>query len=71
MKQFTTTVFQLLDLELENHLVSDPELFRPADISSNKGDPSKAEKLLGWKPETLMDGIAAKMIEAELGQVDL
>jgi len=35
------------DLELD----VDPELFRPADVDFQVGDPSRVQALLGWKPE--------------------
>ncbi len=70
VKQFVSTVFELLDLDLEQHIVSDPELFRPADISSNRGNPGKAAEKLHWQPQTFMQGVASKMLAAELGQAE-
>ncbi len=36
-----------MDIELE----TDPELFRPADVEFQVGDPTRLQSLLGWKPE--------------------
>ena len=71
LEHFAQTVFGLLDLEFDRHALTDPDLFRPADISSNKGNAQKAAEKLGWRPRTFMEGVAEKMVTAELGQAEL
>jgi GDP-D-mannose dehydratase len=41
-------------------------LRRPTDISGGKGDATKAERLLGWKPQFHMKDVIAMMVKAEL-----
>jgi GDPmannose 4,6-dehydratase len=41
-------------------------LRRPTDISDGKGDPTKAERLLGWKAKAHMKDVIAMMVKAEL-----
>ena len=71
LQHFAETVFGLLDLDFEKHVVSDKDFFRPADIASNKGNAQKAAEILGWKPRTDMAGVAEKMLQAQLGQAEL
>jgi GDPmannose 4,6-dehydratase len=46
-------------------------LYRPADIAANMGNPQKAAEQLGWVPETKMEGLAKKMVDAELGKTEI
>ena len=44
----------------------DPRYFRPAEVDLLLGDPSKAKKLLGWKPKVTFEGLVEMMTEADL-----
>jgi GDPmannose 4,6-dehydratase len=44
----------------------DPRHFRPQDIDSVVGDPSKARKKLGWKPKTGFHDLVKEMVRADL-----
>ena len=45
-------VGMLIDISgIDIELKTDPDLFRPADVEFQVGDPSKLRSLLGWKPE--------------------
>ena len=71
LEQFAITVFGLLDLDFNQYHVSDPNLYRPADIAANKGNPEKAAAKLGWRPQTFMQGMAEKLVAAELERTRL
>jgi GDPmannose 4,6-dehydratase len=43
-----------------------PEFFRPAEVDLLIGDPGKAEKILGWKPETSIEKLAEIMVNYDL-----
>ena len=58
--------FKALDLDIEEHLRSDPSLVRKGDEALLVGDPSKAYELLGWKADTTFEQLLEIMIEAEL-----
>jgi GDPmannose 4,6-dehydratase len=45
-----------------------PRYFRPAEVETLLGDPSKAEKLLGWIPEITVEEMCAEMITHDLDQ---
>lgn len=69
----TTTVramveiaFSHLELAVEDHLIIDPVLFRPAEVDLLLGDPSKAKRQLGWVPEVSLEEMIVEMVEADL-----
>ncbi|MDO6351084.1 GDP-mannose 4,6-dehydratase [Synechococcus sp. YX-04-1] len=40
----------------------DPRYFRPAEVSTLLGDPSKAREILGWSPRTTLEQLVEEMI---------
>lgn len=44
----------------------DPRYFRPTEVDLLIGDPSKAEKKLGWKREYKLDELVSDMMESDL-----
>ncbi len=44
----------------------DPAYFRPAEVETLLGDPSKAKQKLGWTPEITLDEMIAEMVAADL-----
>lgn len=44
----------------------DPRYFRPAEVETLLGDPSKAHDKLGWKPETTLQEMVVEMVRKDL-----
>jgi GDPmannose 4,6-dehydratase len=44
----------------------DPRYFRPTEVQSLLGDPSKARKKLGWTPKTTFDELVSEMVREDL-----
>ena len=44
----------------------DPHYFRPAEVETLLGDPSKAKRVLGWEPEISVEEMCAEMMEHDL-----
>lgn len=44
----------------------DPRYFRPAEVDTLLGDPSKAREMLGWVPTTTLEELVAEMVEIDL-----
>lgn len=44
----------------------DPRYFRPTEVETLLGDPSKAKKELGWVPEITAQEMCTEMVEADL-----
>jgi GDPmannose 4,6-dehydratase len=46
----------------------DPRYFRPAEVDSLLGDPSKAKRKLGWEPQVTLEQLVHEMMAADLEQ---
>ena len=44
----------------------DPRYFRPAEVETLLGDPSKAKHKLGWTPRTTLEELVAEMVANDL-----
>jgi GDPmannose 4,6-dehydratase len=44
----------------------DPRYFRPAEVETLLGDPSKAKSLLGWEPEITVEEMCSEMVVSDL-----
>ena len=44
----------------------DPRYFRPTEVETLLGDPSKAKRELGWVPEITVEEMCAEMVAADL-----
>ena len=44
----------------------DPRYFRPTEVETLLGDPTKAQKMLGWEPEITAKEMCAEMIASDL-----
>ena len=55
----------------EQYVVSDPEFVRPHDLVSLHASCDKAERKLGWKPETSFEEMISEMVAADLARYDV
>lgn len=46
----------------------DPRYFRPAEVETLLGDPTKAQQKLGWSPEITVEEMCAEMMASDLQQ---
>ncbi|WP_434782179.1 GDP-mannose 4,6-dehydratase [Ferrovum myxofaciens] len=44
----------------------DPKYFRPTEVETLLGDPTKAKEKLGWTPKTTFDELVAEMVREDL-----
>ncbi|PDQ18545.1 GDP-mannose 4,6-dehydratase [Mesorhizobium sanjuanii] len=47
----------------------DPRYFRPTEVELLIGDPSKAERILGWKAKTSLAAMVREMVQSDLEMV--
>jgi GDPmannose 4,6-dehydratase len=43
----------------------DPRYYRPTEVETLLGDPSKAKQKLGWTPKTTLQELVKEMVEAD------
>jgi GDPmannose 4,6-dehydratase len=63
---FVELVFRRLGLASEGRVVTNPRFIRPSEVRALHADPSHAERVLGWKAQTMLEGLARTMVDAEL-----
>jgi len=66
VREFLELVFEDAGLDWKKHVVIDPKYFRPNEVPFLLGDPSKAKKVLGWKPKVDMRLLAKIMYKSDL-----
>jgi GDPmannose 4,6-dehydratase len=64
--QFLDKAASHLDMDWKEVVEFDPRYLRPAEVDYLLGDPSKAQKAFGWKPETSFDQLVKMMVESDL-----
>ena len=47
---------------------NDPRYFRPTELETPQGDPSKAKEKLGWVPEITAQQMCVEVVEEDLVQ---
>lgn len=70
----THTVAEFLDIafnyvglpEWRNYVYIDPEFYRPSEVDYLRGDCTKANTKLGWKPKYTLEGLVKLMLDAQL-----
>jgi GDPmannose 4,6-dehydratase len=72
----TTTVrdmcqiaFGHLGLNYADHVVIDPQFFRPAEVDVLLGNPAKAKAKLGWMPKTSLEQLITMMVDADMRRI--
>lgn len=65
VKEWVDAAFKCLDLDWEKYVKLDPRFLRPAEVDLLVGDSSKAEKVLGWKPEVDFKKLVDIMVKAD------
>lgn len=53
-------------IDMDAHVVIDPELFRPAEVDVLLGDAGKARAILGWEAETSLEDMICEMVDADV-----
>lgn len=66
LHDFCAAAFAELDLEMDNHVITDARLRRPSDITMSAGDPSRARVELDWSPKHTMESVVRQLVAAEM-----
>jgi GDPmannose 4,6-dehydratase len=66
VRELCEVAFARAGLNYEDHVVIDDKFFRPAEVDLLVGDATRAERLLGWKPEVDFGGLVEMMVDADM-----
>jgi GDPmannose 4,6-dehydratase len=66
VRDFAQAAFEQAGLNYKDHIEVDKRYQRPTEVDALIGDPSKAEKILGWKAKTDWKALAKLMVDADL-----
>jgi GDPmannose 4,6-dehydratase len=68
--RFCEIAFAQVGLNWRDHVETDPAFLRPAEVDLLLGDPSKAQRVLGWTARTSVEDLVALMVESDLRRLD-
>ena len=65
VREVLDVAFGALEIDWKKHVEIDPRYFRPTEVDHLHGDPSKAMRVLGWKPKVSFRGLIEMMVRAD------
>jgi GDPmannose 4,6-dehydratase len=66
---FVDAIFSAVGLKWHDHVYQDKVLFRPSEIRAGFGNPSSAQRELGWVARTKMRDVAMRMVLGEIARL--
>ena len=69
VRDFAQVAFDHAGLNYKNYVELDKRYIRPTEVDGLIGDPSKAEKVLGWKAKTHWKELAKLMVDADIEKI--
>ena len=66
VREFVEIAFNHVGLDHQKYVVVDPKFYRPAEVDLLLGNPTKAMKTLGWKPDVSFNQLVTMMVDADL-----
>jgi GDPmannose 4,6-dehydratase len=66
VRDFCEVAFSELGLDYKNYVETEDRYIRPTEVDALIGDPTKAQKVLGWKAKTHWKELAKLMVNADL-----
>jgi GDPmannose 4,6-dehydratase len=70
VREFCELAFDHVGLDWQDHVVVDDAFMRPAEVDLLVGDASKAERDLGWRPETSFPDLVRIMVDADVALLE-
>ena len=68
IREFLELAFGHVNLDWKDYVKKDEQFFRPAEIHELRGDYSKAQKTLGWKPSVSFKELVYMMVDSDLAR---
>ena len=69
VREMCRIAFAHVGLSYEDHVVIDPQFFRPAEVDVLLGNPAKAQRQLGWTAATSLEQLITMMVDADMRRV--
>ena len=66
VRELIEIAFDHVGLDWKKHTFQDPAFMRPAEVDILLGDPTKAKRELGWKPELDFPGLVRRMVDFDM-----
>ena len=70
VEDFAKKAFAHVGLNYKDYVISDKNLFRPAEVDTLLADSSKAKKILKWKPKISFDDLVVNMVDHDMEQIN-
>ena len=71
VRELCEIAFARVGLDYRDHVVTDPGLYRPAEVDHLLGDASKARRELGWAPTVGFRDLVEMMVDADVARLKL
>jgi len=68
LRDFVAIAFRCVGLNWHDHVDYDDNLRRPSDIARSVGNAAKAARELGWRAQSSLEDVIARMLAAERGE---
>lgn len=65
VREFAELAFSQVGRDYRDYIVTDPTLFRPAEVNILRGDCAKARTRLGWTASVTFEALVREMVEAD------
>ena len=69
VREFAEMAFSHADLNWQDHVRVASDRLRPADVNTLRGDASKVQRKLGWKPKVSFSELVAMMVQADMDRI--
>jgi GDPmannose 4,6-dehydratase len=70
VRRFCEIAFSHVGLSYEDHVTINEKFMRPAEVDLLIGDPSRAEKELGWQRRTSFEELVTMMVDADIALLE-
>jgi GDPmannose 4,6-dehydratase len=69
VEEFVAIAFGHVGLDWRDHVVIDPQFYRPAEVDLLLADPSKARARLGWAPKVSFEHLVKMMVDEDTARL--
>lgn len=69
VKDMCSIAFDYLGLNYKDHVVIDPQFYRPSEVDVSMGDSTKARDTLGWVAKTGLESLITMMVDSDMDRV--